>query len=210
MVHPEMRRARRPLWQETPARRGQAPAQQPAQQPAEASLPSRLSCLATWCGTATPTSPRRTTRPSSWLSSRATCHSTSTASPSRRRSARESWGNPEKSGKPHVGRWPAARKLPQFAGTTDPILGELYLGYWSESKTRYAVMVLPLPGRLRRHGNAGHPRRHRHGKQCAKSAVTVDRALFRRGSRAGQKTTRTAGPWWTNASSPVVYFDRKQ
>ncbi len=48
------------------------------------------------------------------------------------------------------------KRVRPFTGITDPVPGQLYLGYWSKTKTKYAIMVFPFLGGLEvcgMHGN---------------------------------------------------------
>lgn len=40
----------------------------------------------------------------------------------------------------------AAKSPKVFSGITDPVAGELYLGYWSKTKTKYPILICPLQG----------------------------------------------------------------
>lgn len=57
----------------------------------------------------------------------------------RKKPARQTTNDSTETGKPPL----SATAAKSFFGITNPVAGELYRGYWSKNKTKYAVMLLP-------------------------------------------------------------------
>jgi hypothetical protein len=90
-----------------------------------------------------------------------------------------------------------------FTGVAYPVAGELYLGFWSKSKTKYAVILLPwgdltpagMVGTLSNTGLLGNP----------PSCYIVDR--MSQEIRGWAQGYEDGGPLVTKREFPVMYFD---
>ncbi len=108
----------------------------------------------------------------------------------------------------HAGASAAAQKSPRlFAGISDPVPGELYLGYWSKTKTKYAIMVCPfwgdisvtgLPGDLASIGLVAN------APKCVRVRKSTQEIL------GWAREYEDGGALVSKREFPVVYFDRKQ
>ncbi len=107
---------------------------------------------------------------------------------------------------PKPGR-PAARKSPRSFVITNPTPGELYLGYWNKTGTRYPVIVFPFRGDIAITGLQGSLASIgllANAPRCVRvNKMTQEIEGWARGYEDG-------GALVTEREFPVVYFDRKQ
>jgi len=103
----------------------------------------------------------------------------------------------------------ASQKSPRpFTGLTNPVPGELYLGYWTKTKSKFAIVVLPLTGSV---GVTSHASGSLHSIGLLPNAprcFTVNKATHTITGWA--KGYEDGGPLVTKREFPVVYFDHKQ
>lgn len=94
-----------------------------------------------------------------------------------------------------------------FNGITNPVPGELYLGYWSKTRTRYAIMVFPFWGDISMtglHGTLASVGLVSNAPKCVRVSRSTQEIL------GWHKGYEDGGPLVTKREFPVVYFDRKQ
>ena len=103
----------------------------------------------------------------------------------------------------------ASQKSPRaFTGLTNPVAGELYLGYWTKTKSKFAIMVLPLTGDLGATGVAVGTLYSIGLVSNAPRCFNVNKATHTITGWA--KGYEDGGPLVTKREFPVVYFDHKQ
>jgi hypothetical protein len=99
---------------------------------------------------------------------------------------------------------PKQKQIKTFTGITDPIAGELYLGYWSKDRSKYGVLVLPW-GDLSTVGLGGTLATTNLLAKNVPKCYNVDRSTQKIIGWA--KGYEDDGPLITRREFPVMYFD---
>ena len=96
----------------------------------------------------------------------------------------------------------------QFQGITDPVSGELYLGYWAKTKTKYPVIILPL-GDLKAAGLNGNLLQTSLQKNIPKCYKVTHPTPGTVAIEGWAKDYEDGGPKVTKREFPVMYFDKR-